>query len=395
MAPLIEALRQCPDEFHSFLVVTGQHRQMLDQALSLFQLTPDFDLHLMQPNQSLSGFTARALQSMDDLLKKQHFDLVMVQGDTTTAFAAALAAFFQSVPVAHVEAGLRSRDARNPFPEEINRRFTAQLTELHFAPTPMARQNLLDEMVPPEMIAVTGNTIVDALLAMTSRPFSFRGSPLEDLPLAQGRLLLVTSHRRESWGSELESICLALKDLTARFPDVQIVYPVHLNPNVRQTVGALLNGADRIHLTEPLDWLTFVNLMRRSYLILTDSGGIQEEAPSFGKPVLVLRRVTERPEASLSGMARIIGTSRAQIVAAASKLLTDDRDYRAMTAGPNPYGDVRAAARIVEGLRRWAAGIRPLLTPEEEFYPYQRVYSAAASPPRPMAVASAFEDSRV
>lgn len=342
---------------------------MLDQVLSFFQIKPDLDLQLMQPNQSLGGLTARALDGMDQLLKKQNFDLVMVQGDTTTAFAASLAAFFNHVPVAHVEAGLRSRDVNNPFPEEINRRFTGQITDLHFAPTPLAKQNLLDEMVPAEKIAVTGNTVVDALRAVASRPYSIHGSALKRLPLDRGRVLLVTSHRRESWGADLEHICLSLRDIAARFPDVQIVYPVHLNPNVRGTVQRLLRGVSRIHLTEPLDWLTLVNLMRRSYLILTDSGGIQEEAPSFRKPVLVLRQVTERPEASMSGMARIVGTSREQIVSAASELLEDEREYQAMASGENPYGDGCAADRIVRALQRWAAGERLLLPAEEEFVP--------------------------
>lgn len=366
---------------------------MLDQVLSFFQLIPDYDLQLMQPNQSLGGLTARALEAMDQLLKKQNFDLVMVQGDTTTAFAASLAAFFNRVPVAHVEAGLRSRDVNNPFPEEINRRFTGQITDLHFAPTPLARQNLLDEMVPQEKIAVTGNTVVDALQVVASRPFSDRGSPLEGLPLHRGRVLLVTSHRRESWGLELENICLSLKDLVLRFPDVQIVYPVHLNPNVRVTVQRLLHGTERIHLTEPLDWLTLVNLMRRSYLILTDSGGIQEEAPSFQKPVLVLRQVTERPEAWMSGRARIVGTGREQIVETASELLEDEREYRAMSSGRNPYGDGCAASRIVRALQRWAAGQSRLLPPEEEFVSDWSSGSEESFPLREVAVGATWEAS--
>lgn len=369
MAPVIEALRRNPSEFDPFLIVSGQHRQMLDQVLSFFQLKADYDLQLMQPNQSLGSLTARALEAIDQLLKKQAFDLVMVQGDTTTAFAASLGAFFNHVPVAHVEAGLRSRDVNNPFPEEMNRRFTGQITDLHFAPTPLAKQNLLAEMVPEDKIAVTGNTIVDALRTVASRPCSFQGSALERFPLDQGRVLLVTSHRRESWGSDLEQICLSLTDIATQFPDVQIVYPVHLNPNVRDTVQRLLHGTRRIHLTEPLDWPTLVNLMRRSYLILTDSGGIQEEAPSFKKPVLVLRHVTERPEASMSGMAKIVGTAREQIVSAAATLLEDEREYQAMSSGNNPYGDGFASDRIVKALQRWAAGERQLLSAEEEFVP--------------------------
>lgn len=369
MAPVIQALGRNSAAYRSSLIVTGQHRQMLDQVLSLFQLTADYDLDLMRPNQGLASLTARALETLDELFKKQHFDLVIVQGDTTTAFTASLAAFYNRVPVAHVEAGLRSRDLSNPFPEEANRRFTGNVTELHFAPTQLAKKNLLNEMIPAEKIGVTGNTIVDALHAAVALPFSFFGSPLERLPLTRGKLILVTSHRRESWGRELENICLSLRDLVKRFPDVQVVYPVHLNPNVRATVKALLEGVERIHLIDPLDWLAFVNLMRRSHLILTDSGGIQEEAPSFGKPVLVLRQVTERPEASLSGMARVIGTSRRQIVSAASALLEDEDAYELMTSGHNPYGDGRAASRILKGLQRWAAGKTPLLSLEDEFDP--------------------------
>lgn len=395
MAPVIEALHRNLSQFDPFLIVSGQHRQMLDQVLSFFQIQPDHDLQLMQPNQSLGGLTARALEGVDQLLKKQNFDLVMVQGDTTTAFAASLAAFFNRVPVAHVEAGLRSRDVNNPFPEEINRRFTGQITDLHFAPTPLAKQNLLDEMVPAEKIAVTGNTVVDALRAVASRPYSIRGSALKGLPLDRGRVLLVTSHRRESWGADLEHICLSLRDIADRFPDVQIVYPVHLNPNVRGTVQRLLQGASRIHLTEPLDWLTLVNLMRRSYLILTDSGGIQEEAPSFRKPVLVLRHVTERPEASMSGMARIVGTSREQIVSAASELLEDEREYQAMASGENPYGDGCAAERIVRALQRWAAGERLLLPPEEEFVPDWTSSSEESFPLEGATAGSLWEVSRV
>jgi UDP-N-acetylglucosamine 2-epimerase (non-hydrolysing) len=395
MAPVIEALRQKTAEFESVLIVSGQHRQMLDQVLSLFQLRPDYDLQLMQPNQSLGSLTAHALEAMDQLLKKQQYDMVMVQGDTTTAFAASLAAFFNHVPVAHVEAGLRSWDVNNPFPEEINRRFTGQVADIHFAPTTLAKQNLLDEMVPPEKIVVTGNTVIDALHAATQRPFSFRGTRLENLPLDRGRVLLVTSHRRESWGAELENICLSLRDLAMRFPDVQIVYPVHLNPNVRGTVQRLLDGAERIHLTEPLDWLTFVNLMHCSHLILTDSGGIQEEAPSFRKPVLVLRQVTERPEAAMSGMARIVGTSREQIVAATSALLEDVHQYRAMSSGQNPYGDGCAASRIVRSLQHWAAGKPHLLDPEEEFVPDSSPNPEALLPLQEVAVGTLWEASHV
>lgn len=367
MAPVVHALKKRSDQLNTLVITTAQHRQMLDQVLSLFDITPDVDLDLMRANQSLTDLTARVLKTMTTALAELQPSLLLVQGDTTTAFAAALAAFYHKIPVGHVEAGLRSHDIHNPFPEEINRHLTSVLTEIHLAPTALARQELLQEGVPREKIIVTGNTVVDALHTLLNVPFNFKQTPLADLPLEDHRLLLVTSHRRESWGQELQSICLALRELVEHFADLLVVYPVHMNPNVRQTVTELLTGVERVHLIEPLDYLTFLNLMRRAHLILTDSGGIQEEAPSLHKPLLVLRKVTERPEAFQAGLAKIIGTSRENIVTEATRLLTDPAVYQSMASGKNPYGDGLAAERIAEVLCRWSCGQYPWLEAEKEF----------------------------
>jgi UDP-N-acetylglucosamine 2-epimerase (non-hydrolysing) len=293
--------------------------------------------------------------------------IVLVQGDTTTAFGAALAAYYCKIPVGHIEAGLRSHDIYNPFPEEANRRFISVVAQIHFAPTALSRDALLGEGVPAAKIVVTGNTVVDALRGLSQLPHSWENTPLASIPVDHSRLVLVTSHRRESWGSDQESMCLALKDLVSRHPDIRVIYPVHMNPNVRSTINALLGGIDRIHLTEPLDYITFVSLLRRCFMVLTDSGGIQEEAPTFHKPVLVLRKVTERPEAAQFGMAKIIGMSREGIFREAERLLSDTEEYKQMSEGENPYGDGRASERIVETLTRWHLGKTPLLDPDKEF----------------------------
>ena len=369
MAPVVHALRKRSDDLETVVVATAQHRQMLDQVLSLFEITPDLDLDLMHPNQTLTDLTARVLTTMQTTLSEIRPDLLLLQGDTTTVFAAALAGFYLKVPIGHVEAGLRSHDISNPFPEEMNRCLTTQLTEIHLAPTPLSRRELLKESVPREKIIITGNTVLDSLHALLDIPFAIKDTPLAAIPFEAHRILLVTSHRRESWGQELQNICLALKDLVNRFPDLVVVYPVHMNPNVRQTVMATLMGSERIYLTEPLDYITFINLMRRAHLILTDSGGVQEEAPTLQKPLLVLRKLTERPEASQAGLSKVVGTAREAIVAEASRLLSDDSAYRAIVSRANPYGDGRAAERIAEVLCRWARGQRPLLEPEQEFQP--------------------------
>jgi UDP-N-acetylglucosamine 2-epimerase (non-hydrolysing) len=349
---------------------------MLDQVLSTFEITPDIDLNLMTSNQSLSGITQKVLEAVDAVLADRNVDCLMVQGDTTTAFSAALAAFYRKVPVAHVEAGLRSRDMLNPWPEEANRRLAGVVTGLHFAPTSIARENLLAETVNSDSIVVTGNTVVDAAYWLMERKKT--ECPLPDGVPDDKPLVLVTSHRRESWGNELENICDAIRDIVAQFPDVHVVYPVHLNPNVRGTVQDKLAGINRVHLTPPMDYLQFVSLLRRSYLVLTDSGGVQEEAPTFGKPVLVLRKVTERPEASMMGLARIVGTSRERIVEEASALLTNQALYRSMSETESPYGDGRAAQRIATGLSRWLNGASTILADEEQFSYGPRLVSVAA-----------------
>ena len=366
LAPVIFELQRRRDEFQTLLISTAQHRQMLDQVLNIFGIAPDVDLNLMTHNQSLAGITCRVIEAVDALLGERKLDLLMVQGDTTSAFAAALAAFYRKVPVAHVEAGLRSKDIFNPYPEEVNRRLAGVATQLHFAPTPLARENLLAEAVDAAQVMVTGNTVVDSARLLMERGALDQPLPA-GVPDDGSRLVLLTSHRRESWGTELEQICDAVAELAASFGDIRIVYPVHMNPNVRRTVDERLTGMDRIHLIEPLDYFHFMSLLRRSYLVLTDSGGVQEEAPSFGKPVLVLRKVTERPEASLMGLSVIVGTSRERIVEEAARLLTDGAAYRAMSEAENPYGDGRAAARIADALGHWWRGERPLLEEEEQF----------------------------
>jgi UDP-N-acetylglucosamine 2-epimerase (non-hydrolysing) len=340
---------------------------MLDQALQHFKIKPDFDLDVMRPNQTLSMLTCRVLDTVENACHRFNPNIVLVQGDTTTAFGAALAAYYCKIPVGHIEAGLRSHDIYNPFPEEANRRLVSIVTEIHFAPTALSRDALLAEGVPAAKIVVTGNTVVDALRGLSQLPHSWENTPLAEIPTDNKRLVLVTSHRRESWGSDQENMCLALKDLVNLHPDIRVIYPVHMNPNVRGTINALLGGIDRIHLTEPLDYLTFVSLLRRCFMVLTDSGGIQEEAPTFHKPVLVLRKVTERPEASQFGMAKIIGMSREGIFGEAERLLSDSEEYKLMSEGENPYGDGRASERICEAITRWHQGKRPLLDPEKEF----------------------------
>jgi UDP-N-acetylglucosamine 2-epimerase (non-hydrolysing) len=367
LALVIHELRRRSPEFEIAVVHTGQHRTMLDHALEFFNIKPDFDLDVMRPNQTLNSLTSRVLDTVENACRRFEPNIVLVQGDTSTAFASALAAYYCKIPVGHIEAGLRSHDLYNPFPEEANRRLVSVLARIHFAPTAFSRDALLAEGVPSEQVVVTGNTVVDTLRALNDIPQSWENTPLADIPDDDCRLVLVTSHRRESWGPDQESMCLGLKDLVAMHRDIRIIYPVHMNPNVRSTVQALLQNTDRIHLTEPLDYITFVSLLRRCFLVLTDSGGIQEEAPTFGKPVLVLRRVTERPEASIFGMSKIIGMSRDNIVKETSHLLTSNDAYLDMSEGENPYGDGKASRRIVEAVARWFHGKMPLLDAEQQF----------------------------
>jgi len=349
MAPVIRALQKDSVRADVRICVTAQHREMLDQVLRLFEITPDHDLDIMRADQSLTEVTAAALRGLDAVIASERPDWVVVQGDTTTAMAAALVAFYHRVRIAHVEAGLRSWNRAHPFPEEINRRLADDLSNLHFAPTELARQNLLREGWDGSTVIVTGNTVIDALQWVAALPTP---SDLEALIPENGtRLLLVTAHRRESFGPAMEDISLALRDLATRYADsVRVVYPVHLNPRVREPVHRILGDLPNIALVPPLDYLRFVHVMKRAYLVLTDSGGIQEEAPGLGKPVLVLREVTERPEAVAAGTARVIGTSRGRVVEEAARLLDDPAQYARMAHAVNPFGDGHAAERIVAAL---------------------------------------------
>jgi UDP-N-acetylglucosamine 2-epimerase (non-hydrolysing) len=351
MAPVVKQLMSLPTHFDTRVCVTGQHRQMLDQVLDLFEIKPDFDLAIMKPGQDLASVTAAILGGLNDLFQNKPPDVVLVHGDTATTFAATLAAYYHKIPVAHVEAGLRTGDIYSPWPEEANRKLTGVLAQFHFAPTNVSRENLLREGCDDATIFVTGNTVIDALLTIVEK---LKSEPtlrkkfekqFEFLKLDR-RLILVTGHRRESFGGGFERICKALVDLAREFPDVEILYPVHLNPNVREPVGRLLSDISNVHLIEPLDYLPFVYLMNRAYIILTDSGGIQEEAPSLGKPVLVMRDTTERPEAVEAGTVRLVGTDSEKIFGALSELLSDKDAYERMSFAHNPYGDGKAAQRI-------------------------------------------------
>lgn len=350
LAPVIHQLKQHP-AIVSKVCVTAQHREMLDPFLKLFQIQPDHDLDIMQPNQTLFDVTIRTLERLKGVLEAERPDFVLVQGDTTSAFAAALAAFYLKIPVGHVEAGLRTFDKYHPFPEEINRRLITRLADLHFAPTQRARANLLAEGIPSDKIFVTGNTVVDAILWLLDQTKDQDPLPYPLASLAKERkLILVTAHRRENFGRGLENICLALRRIAQEAPDVEIVYPMHLNPNVRAVATQILRDVERVHLWEPLDYVAFVHLMARSYLILTDSGGIQEEAPALKKPLLVLREVTERPEVLEIGAAKLVGTDPDRIVAETLRLLRDPLEYERMANVKNPFGDGRAAQRIVQAL---------------------------------------------
>ncbi len=350
MAPIVEALNHRPAEFQVILCATAQHREMLDQALQIFDLHPDYDLDIMRPGQSLSQITACVLEGMDAILQQESPDWLLVQGDTTTVLSASLAAFHRRVKVGHVEAGLRSNDRQNPYPEEINRRIADVIANLHFAPTEAARQNLIHETVESHRIVVTGNTVIDALLQVTSHPFVPQSSVLRILWHSERKIVLVTAHRRESFGQPLLHICAALRNLAERYPDIAFVYPVHLNPHIHEVVHRELHTIENIYLLPPLDYLTFVHLMKRAYVILTDSGGIQEEAPSLGKPVLVMRQTTERKEGIDAGTAKLVGTSMEHIVAATVKLIENPEHYQAMAQAINPYGDGQASERIAQAL---------------------------------------------
>ncbi|VVN65325.1 UDP-N-acetylglucosamine 2-epimerase [Pseudomonas fluorescens] len=362
MAPLALALAE-DRRFESKVCVTAQHRQMLDQVLDLFALTPEYDLNIMQPGQDLNAVTTAILQGMKNVFDDFKPDIVLVHGDTATTFATALAAYYQQIPVAHVEAGLRTGNLYSPWPEEGNRKLTGALAALHFAPTENSERNLLKEGVNPETVYITGNTVIDALLDVVKKleESSFLKAGLEEqfsFIRSGKKVILVTGHRRESFGGGFERICHALVDTAKAFPDVEIVYPVHLNPNVREPINRLLSGIDNIHLIEPLDYLPFVYLMNQSFIILTDSGGIQEEAPSLGKPVLVMRETTERPEAVEAGTVKLVGTETRTIAQHLELLLSDTAAYESMSFAHNPYGDGKACQRIIEVLANFPVTVK-------------------------------------
>ena len=361
MAPLVARLAELSNQFESRICVTAQHRQMLDQVLELFEIRPDYDLDIMKPGQNLTDVTCNVLQGLVPVLAEFRPDIVLVHGDTTTTMAASLAAYYQKIVVGHVEAGLRTGNIYSPWPEEMNRRLASSIARYHFAPTDGACQNLLKEGVNRDSITVTGNTVIDALLtvvgkvqndsavqAAMAKRFSFLSNTK--------RLVLVTGHRRENFGAGFEQICMALKELAEVHDDLEVIYPVHLNPNVQEPVERLLGSINSIHLIEPVDYLPFVYLMNRAYMIITDSGGVQEEAPSLGKPVLVMRETTERPEAVDAGTVILVGTDRQRIVSEASRLLSDIGAYKSMSLAHNPYGDGKAVERIVDFLVRLKFG---------------------------------------
>ena len=349
MAPVIAELNKHKGKLTSVVCVTAQHREMLDQVLSLFAIDPDYDLGIMQPNQSLAQITACALTKLDEVLQTENPDWVLVQGDTTTVMAAALAAFYHQIKVGHVEAGLRSFDKFQPFPEEINRKIATSLSDLHFAPTEVSRQNLLREGIAETQIVVTGNTVIDALLQVAEMPFAWESSALAAIPRDK-RIILVTAHRRENFGAPFRNICAALRAIAERYTDVHLVYPVHLNPNVQTIVYETLGNLRNVTLLAPLEYLPLVQLMKQAYFVITDSGGIQEEAPGLGKPVLVLREVTERPEGVAAGTVKLVGTDKERITHETSLLLDNQAEYEKMSQAVNPYGDGQASARIVSRL---------------------------------------------
>jgi UDP-N-acetylglucosamine 2-epimerase (non-hydrolysing) len=350
MAPIVLECRRANHQH--IVIVTAQHRQMLDQELGVFNIVPEYDLNIMRHNQDLTHVTTAVLTEIQPVLKKERPDVLLVQGDTTTTFAAALAAYYERIPVGHVEAGLRTWNKFNPYPEEINRQLTTRLTDFHFAPTDWGRKNLLAEGVDPSKIFVTGNTVIDALLTIVDPSYRFTEPTLSAIDFKARRVILLTAHRRENFGSPMEETFRACRELVEANPDTELVYPVHPNPNVRASAQRILAGVPRIHLIEPLEYKPFVQLMARTTLIMSDSGGVQEEAPTLGKPVLVLRTTTERPEAIDAGTAKLVGTDREVIIREAQRLLSDKAAYDEMATKANPYGDGKSAPRIIEILKK-------------------------------------------
>ena len=360
MSPLVHALKLEPDMFEIKVCVTSQHRQMLDQVLSMFNIQPDFDLNLMKENQNLSNLTSLILSEIKKIFDNYLPDLVLVHGDTTTTLATSMAAFYASIPVGHVEAGLRTHDLKSPFPEEFNRQITSKISKWHFAPTNLSQKNLLSEGVNKSLITVTGNTVVDALYWILNKieKNQERKKNIEiflnnnlSFDWKRKNFILVTAHRRENFGKGFEQICLALKELASKYPKVNFIYPVHLNPNVKQPVYDLLKAIQNIYLIKPLEYEPFIYLLNNCYFVLTDSGGIQEEAPSLGKPVLLLRDTTERPEAVEAGTVEVVGSNKKQIIEGVSRLLDNKKHYKKMSRAHNPYGDGLACKRIVDVLR--------------------------------------------
>lgn len=348
MAPVIHEFHSRQDRCDLTIINTAQHRQLVDEVFSLYGIAPHVDLNIMEDNQTLGSVFSKTSEALDGVLQRQRPDLLLIQGDTSTVFIAALMAFYHRIDVGHVEAGLRTSDTYNPYPEEINRRITSVLSTMHFAPTQWAKQNLLREGHPERAIFVTGNPVIDAFLKAVQVEFQFRNEMLNSIDYGGQKLVLVTAHRRENHGKPLTDICQAIVELSKLHENVVFVYPVHPNPNVKRRVEEVLSGRERILLVEPLDYMTFVHLMKKSYLILTDSGGIQEEAPSIGKPVLVLRETTERPEALEVGAARVVGTERQRIVREVTSLLRNREEYEKMLVSENPFGDGRASRRIAD-----------------------------------------------
>jgi len=350
MAPVVLQLRQYPQYFETYVAVTAQHREMLDQVLELFGIEPDFDLDIMQSGQTLFDITTRSLSGLTKVITRVKPDLILVHGDTTTTFVGALAAFYHQVAVGHVEAGLRTHQKYSPYPEEMNRRLAGVLADLHFAPTKTSYDNLVREATPADHILITGNTVIDALLQTVRPDYQFTDPLLKDIDFAKKRIILVTTHRRENLGEPMRQCYAALRRITEEYADVEVVFPVHRNPKVREVVAGELGHCPQVRLAEPLDYQPFANLMARAHLILTDSGGIQEEAPSLGKPVLVLRDTTERPEAIEAGTVKLIGTAEADVYRETKLLLADQAEYSRMSNAVNPYGDGKASARIIQGI---------------------------------------------
>jgi UDP-N-acetylglucosamine 2-epimerase (non-hydrolysing) len=349
MAPLIKELEKYPDILEPVVVVTGQHRQMLDQVLRIFSIDPDYDLGIMEENQTLISIVSKSLQGLEEIILREKPDMLLVQGDTSTAFAAGLSAFYYRIPLGHVEAGLRTFDKWRPYPEEMNRKLITALADLHFTPTENSRKNLLEEKVSPERIYLTGNTVIDALLAVSRRPYDLEKNGIK---LSRNKkIILVTAHRRESFGAPLKNICSAIRKLAEKYRrEIEIIIPVHKNPVVRKVVEEMLETVDNIELIEPLDYEPFIHLMKASHFILTDSGGVQEEAPSLGKPVLVLREKTERPEAVQAGTVKLVGMEEKNVFESADELLSDKAVYKKMSRAINPYGDGHASERVVSAI---------------------------------------------